>query len=158
MSDRSKKPAVNKQQLHAWRGYFETFETLRSLLASRLQSDSGISAGDYQVLLALSEAGTKTLRSSALADLIGWERSRLSHHLGRMEKRGLVSRRRCQADVHGVDVALTELGSETFHEAARPHLRAIQELFLAALTPEQLVQVEGITGALRGHLNLGPVK
>ncbi len=73
-----------------------------------------------------------------------------------MEKRGLVRRAPCPDDVHGIDVRLTDLGAESFQRGSRPHLRDVRELFVDALTPEQLAQVDEFTGALRRHLDLEP--
>nr|WP_179604779.1 MarR family winged helix-turn-helix transcriptional regulator [Leifsonia shinshuensis] len=143
-----------REQLRVWRNYIETAEVLRTRLDSRLQAESALSSGDYQVLLALTEAEGRTLRSSELAGLVGWERSRLSHHLGRMEKRGLIRREACSDDVHGVDVIATEAGATAFRAGSVPHLRAVRELFLDALTPAQLDAVDDLTGALRRHLGL----
>lgn len=145
-----------REQLRVWRDYVETAEVLRSRLTARLQADSELSSGDYQVLLALSEADGLTLRSSELAAGIGWERSRLSHHLGRMEKRKLLSRKACADVTHGVDVILTDTGAEAFRQASVPHLRAIRELFIDAFTPDQLESVDAQTVALRAHLQLDP--
>ncbi|MGM7678878.1 MarR family winged helix-turn-helix transcriptional regulator [Microbacterium sp. A94] len=147
-----------REQLRIWRDYIETANTLRARLDSRLQSESSLSAGDYQVLLALTEAPRRTLRSSELAALIGWERSRLSHHLGRMEKRRLIGRVPCVDDVHGVDVTATESGRAAFRTGSVPHLRAVRELFVEALTPQQLAHLDDISAALRRHLGVdGPV-
>ncbi|MCO6008911.1 MarR family transcriptional regulator [Actinoallomurus purpureus] len=140
------------EELRVWRDFIETAEALRSNLTSRLQSESALSPGDYAVLLALSEADGHRLRSSELAAGIGWERSRLSHHLGRMERRGLVRRQNCAADNRGAEVVLTAEGAEAFRRASIPHLRAVRELFIDALTPEQLTMVDEIAGALRAHL------
>jgi DNA-binding MarR family transcriptional regulator len=142
------------EQLRIWRNYIETAEELRSLFTARLQSESALSAGDYQVLLALSEADGRSLRSSDLAVAIAWERSRLSHHLGRMEGRGLIQRVPCAEDSRGADVVLTEEGSDAFRRSTVPHLRGIRELFVDALDPEQLAQVASTTDALRSHLGL----
>lgn len=141
-----------REQLRIWRDYIETANALRTRLGARLQSESSLSAGDYQVLLALSEAPQHTLRSSELATMIEWERSRLSHHLGRMEKRQLIRRVPCADDVHGVDVIATESGRDAFRTGSVPHLRAVRELFIDALTPEQFAHLDGISTALRRHL------
>ena len=143
-----------REQLRIWRDYIETANALRARLDSRLQSESSLSAGDYQVLLALTEAPQRTLRSSELAALIGWERSRLSHHLGRMEKRHLISRVACADDVHGVDVTVTESGRTAFRTGSVPHLRAVRELFVEALTAEQLAHLDEISDALGRHLGV----
>jgi DNA-binding MarR family transcriptional regulator len=140
-------------ELWTWREFIETVEALSWRLASRLQSESSLSQGDYQVLLALSEADGHRMRSSELAAVIGWERSRLSHHLGRMEKRGLVSRDPCAADGRGAEVVLAAHGSDCFRRATIPHLRAVRELFIDALTPEQLAAADDIAGTLRRHLD-----
>lgn len=156
MDERKRRAMPTREELRIWRNYVETAEALRTRLAGRLQSESALSSGDYQVLLALSEAERRTLRSSELAALIGWQRSRLSHHLGRMEKRGLIRRTTCADDPHGVEVLLTDVGAERFRHGSVPHLRAVHELFIDALTPEQLARVDDVTGALRRHLGLEP--
>lgn len=143
-----------REQLRIWRDYIETAQALSTRLGSRLQSESSLSTGDYQVLLALTEAPKHTLRSSELATLIGWERSRLSHHLGRMEKRHLIRRVPCADDVHGVDVTATESGRAAFRSGSVPHLRAVRELFIEALTPEQLAHLDTTSTALRRHLGV----
>ncbi|MEE6259361.1 MarR family winged helix-turn-helix transcriptional regulator [Plantactinospora sonchi] len=141
------------EQLRIWRDFIETTEALRSRLASRLQTESALSPGDYAVLLALSEAQDRRMRSSALATQIGWERSRLSHHLGRMERRGLIRREECVTDTRGAEVLLTPAGDEAFRRSTVPHLRAIRELFVDALTPEQLRAAGEIAVAFRDHLD-----
>jgi DNA-binding MarR family transcriptional regulator len=141
-----------RQQLATWRAFIETTEQLRSALAAQLQADSGLSPGDYAVLLALSEADRHRLRSSALATAIGWERSRLSHHLGRMERRELIDRQDCTSDNRGAEIVLTAAGRAAFRDASGPHLRAIRELFVDALTPEQLDEVADIAATLRANL------
>ncbi|MDI6100205.1 MarR family transcriptional regulator [Actinoplanes sp. NEAU-A12] len=105
------------------------------------------------MLLALSEAPDGRLRPSDLAATIGWERSRLSHHLGRMERRGLIRREDFAGDSRGAEVVLEEPGSAAFHGATVPHLTAVRELFVEALTPKQLDAATGISAALRKRLD-----
>jgi DNA-binding MarR family transcriptional regulator len=142
------------EQLRVWRAYIETAEALRARLARRLQDEASLSAGDYEVLLGLSEAASHRLRSSELAARVGWERSRLSHHLGRMQERGLIHREECAEDGRGADVVLSEAGAKAFRAGSIPHLLAVRELFLDAFTSDQLTQLEGLTAWLRGHLGL----
>jgi DNA-binding MarR family transcriptional regulator len=144
------------EQLRVWRDFIETAEVLRSRLSSRLQSESAMSTGDYGVLLALSEAEGHRLRSSDLAASIGWERSRLSHHLGRMEKRELVRREECATDSRGADVVLTDTGAQAFRAASIPHLKAIRELFVDALSPEQLEAAGDLAATLSTHIGRAP--
>ncbi|MGW2621218.1 MarR family winged helix-turn-helix transcriptional regulator [Micromonospora taraxaci] len=144
------------EELRIWRTFIETTAALSSRLESRLQGDSSLSTGDYAVLLALSEAEGQSMRSSELAAHIGWERSRLSHHLGRMERRGLIRRQECATVPRGAEVLLTQTGAEAFGGATFPHLRAIRELFVDALTPDQIVAAGEIATALQRNLDALP--
>lgn len=144
-----------KEQVRVWRAYIETAEALRARLARRLQDEASLSVGDYEVLLQLSESDTHRFRSSELAARVGWERSRLSHHLGRMEERGLIRREACPEDGRGAEVVLTEAGAKAFRAGSIPHLLAVRKLFLDAFTAEQLAELDALTEALRGHLGLG---
>ena len=139
-------------ELRTWRGFIETTQALNARLSARLHEESALSPGDYAVLLALSEADGRRLRSSELADAVGWERSRLSHHIRRMEGRDLIRRDDCAVDYRGAEVVLTDHGAQAFRSASVPHLRAVRELFVDALTPTQLSQVEEITEVLRTRL------
>lgn len=138
-------------ELAIWRSLLDTTTVLRRVLSAEMQ-ESGLSPADYQVLLALREAAG-TLRSSELAAACDWERSRLSHHLSRMERRGLIRRDNCATDSRGAEVSLTEHGARMFQRATVPHLRAIKLYFADALTPEQLAALGGILQAVQGHLH-----
>lgn len=139
-------------ELAIWRSLVDTTAELRRILGAQLQQ-SGLSAADYQVLLALSEADGRWLRSSELAATIDWERSRLSHHLGRMERRGLIRRDDCATDSRGAEVSLTGDGAVVFRRAAAPHMRAIKKCFADALTLEQFDALADILQALQNHLH-----
>lgn len=149
----SARRSPSAHELRVWRAFTETSERLRAELGSRLQSESELSNGDYAVLLALSEADGKRMRSSDLATQVEWERSRLSHHLGRMETRALVTREKCSTDNRGADIVLTAEGASLFRKASAPHLHAVQQLFVDALTPELIDQIDGITQALQRQLS-----
>lgn len=139
-------------ELAAWREYIEAADEMKRAVSSAMQDQSGISSGDYSVLLALSEAEGHRLRSSALADDIGWERSRLSHHLGRMEKRGLVGRDRCGDDNRGAWIAITPEGSRVFRTASAAHFRVIRSVFVEALDDGELEAIRTASAALRRHV------
>ncbi|HEV7743070.1 MAG TPA: MarR family transcriptional regulator [Pseudolysinimonas sp.] len=151
-SRRSPTPA----ELRTWRTFIEVSEDLRAVMSRRLQDDSGLSTGDYSVLLALSEQPGHRIRSSELAEQVGWERSRLSHHLGRMEGRGLIAREDCATDSRGAEIVLTAAGADAFRRSNGPHLHAIREQFLDALTPQQLAALDDAMLAVRAHRPVNP--
>jgi DNA-binding MarR family transcriptional regulator len=144
---------MTAEELAIWRALVDTTAELRRILGARLLQETNLSPADYQVLLALSEASGRRLRSSELAASIDWERSRLSHHLGRMERRGLVRRDDCATDSRGAEVSLTDDGARLFRAATAPHARAVKKHFADALTPEQFAALADILRALRNHLH-----
>jgi DNA-binding MarR family transcriptional regulator len=143
---------MTPRELRTWRALLDTTADLRRRLGAQLQ-ETDLSPADYTVLLALSEAEGRRLRSSQLAATIDWERSRLSHHLGRMEQRGLVQRDDCRTDGRGTAISLTPEGAHAFRRASAPHLRAIKRHFADALTAEQIDALSEILDSLRRHLD-----
>ena len=142
---------LTDRELAVWRSLLDTTAELRRLLAAELQQVE-LSPGDYAVLLALTEAPERELRSSEIADAIDWERSRVSHHLGRMERRGLIQRTDCPGDNRGALVVLTDDGYQAIRRASGPHLRAVKRLFADALDPAQIDDLGGVLTSLRDHL------
>lgn len=140
-------------ELRAWRGLIEITPLLRRRLDKMLLADSGLTGSDYPVLVALHERGGRTARSTELAELIGWEQSRLSHHLARMERRGLIRRSRHQADSRMAEVHLTEQGRDLFLAAAKGHSRAVRTHFADVLTVPQMELLAQIMGTLKQHLD-----
>ena len=143
---------MTSAELATWRALLDTTGELRRVLGAELQ-ETGLSPADYQVLLALSEAHGKRMRSSELARTIDWERSRLSHHLGRMEKRRLIRRDDCAIDSRGAEVSLTAEGARAFSRATAPHMRSLKRHFADALTPAQFAALANILRSLQNHLH-----
>src|SRR5438067_13768696 len=149
------RPAARRQmtsaELATWRSLLDTTGEVRRVLGAELQ-ETNLSPADYQVLLALTEADGKQMRSSELARTIDWERSRLSHHLGRIERRRLIRRDNCATDSRGAEIALTAEGARVFRRATAPHMRSVKRHFADALTPEQFAALGDILRSLERHL------
>src|SRR4051812_43668086 len=92
---------LDEREQRAWRSLMTMHAGLSEHLERQLRTRNGMSDADYQVLAHLSEAPDGRLRSFALGNAMRWEKSRLSQHLTRMEKRGLVRRERCSDDQRG---------------------------------------------------------
>ena len=129
---------LSDREQRAWRSFMSMQARLRGNLARQLQRDSGLSDADYEILVNLSEAPGQRLRAYQLGESTNWEKSRLSHHLTRMERRGLVRRERCAEDPRYADVILTPDGRTAIEEAAPRHVANVREWFVDVLTPEQL--------------------
>ncbi|WAL69735.1 MarR family transcriptional regulator [Amycolatopsis cynarae] len=111
---------------------------LTARLNRQLQADSELSYSDFAVLVALTDVPDGRVRIFELARELQWEKSRLSHHLARMQKRGLVAREECRSDARGAFVVLTSAGSEAIEGAAPKHVETVRRLVFDALTPEQV--------------------
>ena len=146
---------MTSAEMATWRSLIDTTGELRRRLTAQLAAESGLSPGDYAVLLALSEADGRRMRSSELAAAIDWERSRLSHHLARMERRGLITRVECATDSRGAEVLLSEDGARVFRASTAPHMRAVKRHFGDALSPAQFEALADILATLRSHLAAG---
>jgi DNA-binding MarR family transcriptional regulator len=144
--------SMTSAELATWRALLDTTGELRRVLGAELQETS-LSPADYQVLLALSEARGKRMRSSELARTIDWQRSRLSHHLGRMETRQLIRRDDCAIDNRGAEISLTAEGARAFRRATAPHMRSIKRHFADALTLEQFEALANILRSLQNHIH-----
>jgi DNA-binding MarR family transcriptional regulator len=143
---------LDESQQQAWRGYLQMQSRLSARLNRQLQTDSDLSLADFDVLVALTDQPEDRLRVSELARALQWEKSRLSHHVGRMERRGLVAREECAADGRGAFVVLTTEGRRTIEAAAPPHVAAVRRLVFDHLTPEQVATLDTIARDVLGRL------
>jgi DNA-binding MarR family transcriptional regulator len=104
-----------------------------------LQADSNLSLPDYDVLNALRYAPGGRMRITALAARIGWERSRLSHHARRLQKRGLLECRTAPADRRATEITLTDPGWDEIRRASSGHIDLVRQLFFEGL-PDELLE------------------
>ncbi|WP_370966195.1 MarR family winged helix-turn-helix transcriptional regulator [Amycolatopsis sp. cg9] len=125
----------------AWYAYMKVHLRLDYELNRQLRADSGLSLADYHVLVALTSEPGGRMRVTDLAIRIGWERSRLSHHLKRMRDRGLVGTETAAEDRRGTEVALTETGWESLRQAAPDHVGFVRQAVLDALEPGEQAQL-----------------
>lgn len=143
---------LNEQEQRAWRSLRVMEEGLTEFIDRQLRTRCGLSHADYQVLAHLSETQEGRLRSFALGALLRWEKSRLSQHLGRMERRGLVTRERCHTDQRGAVVVITPKGDELIRAAAPLHVADVRNAFIDHLTKTELRTLTAIGDKIRARL------
>jgi DNA-binding MarR family transcriptional regulator len=105
----------------------------------QLQADSNLSLPDFDVLNALRYAPRGQTQITELAARIGWERSRLSHHLRRLKRRGLVELRQAASDRRATEITLTETGWDEITSASYGHVELVRQLFLDGV-PDGLLE------------------
>lgn len=144
---------LSAPEQHAWRGLLQMTTRLEAQLNRELQATSGLSLADYEVLVPLSEAPQGRRRVFQLASDLGWERSRLSHHLTRMQRRGLITREDCDADRRGAFVVLTDAGRSAIEEAAPAHVGTVRRLVFDGLSGEQVSSLQAVTESVLRRLD-----
>jgi DNA-binding MarR family transcriptional regulator len=135
-----------------WRDYLRMNGMLMAELNRQSQAEFGLSGPDYAVLVELTDRPDARVRVSELGRALQWEKSRLSHHLVRMQQRGFVSRADCPEDARGSFVVLTQKGRDAIEQAAPRHVAAVRTLFLDNLTPEQITTLGAIADQVLPHL------
>ena len=124
---------TTEAEMELWRSFYVMRRQLELTLERRLQADAGISSPDYEILIALNNSPSKRLRAGQIGDLIGWEKSRVSHQITRMEQRELVKREECGDDARGVWVVLTNDGANAVLNAATDRADAVRQYFFDVL-------------------------
>ena len=147
---------LDEQEDRAWRGYRRMRRLLDLELARELMQDAGLSEPDYDVLSDLSETPEQRLRLSELADRMLWSRSRLSHHISRMQQRGLVTREECATDGRGSVVVLPPAGRQAVEAAAPGHVAAVRRHLIDRLTPAEVSALGTLSQRVIDHLTARP--
>jgi len=142
---------LTDEEQQAWRATVQ----LSQLLLRQLDRDLipyGLNSRDYEILVALSEVPDHRLRMTDLADATSQSRSRLSHQITRMEKRGLVRRDGCEGDKRGTFAVLTKAGFETIERVAPHHVETVRRHYIDRLTPQQLEEIRAILQPIVDYL------
>ncbi len=127
---------LDEREWALWRSFALMSRQLWNRVEQRLQADAGISAADFEILHALSTAENKRVRVGSLGDMLMWEKSRISHQVSRMEKRGLVERVVCEEDLRGTWVGLTAEGTQVLEPALLVFATAVREAYTSRITPD----------------------
>lgn len=142
---------LSDEEQTVWRRWLRVNAQLTAALQRDLQED-GVSLPDFEVLVLLTDAPDGRVRVSDLAGGLEWERSRVSHHVTRMEKRGLVRREDCPSDRRGAFVAVTPEGRQAIEEVAPSHVVTVRRLFFDPLDESDVADVGAALGKLEARL------
>jgi DNA-binding MarR family transcriptional regulator len=143
---------LDERQQRLWQAYLHLNQRLYAALEEQLLRESGLSGADYRVLVPLSEAPDGLLRARELGTEIGWDRSRLSHHVNRMEKRGLVVREECAEDGRGLMIRLTDAGRAAIEGAAPLNVESVHRYFFDLVSPEELDTLTAVFDRMLANL------
>ena len=128
---------LNDEEQALWRLILAGMRKIDRVMDETLLATSDLSSSEFAVLVPLSEAENQSLRLRDLCASLDWDRSRTSHQITRMERRGLVTKRRSEGDARGVVVSLTDDGMRRLEAAAPEHVESVRRLVFDHMTPEQ---------------------
>ncbi|NHU85069.1 MarR family transcriptional regulator [Kocuria sp. JC486] len=143
---------LTEQEQRTWRNFLFGARSLLRGIDRQLLRDSDLSGAEYDVLVPLSESPSGRMRSRDLLEFLGWERSRLSHLLTRMSRRGLVARLPCPDDARGLDVLITPKGTQAIESAAPAHLAMVRAVLMDELTDEEAAAINSINAKMTARL------
>jgi DNA-binding MarR family transcriptional regulator len=126
---------LTERELGAWRGFLRTHARLWRDLEASLLARHGLSLNAYDVLVLLDEAPGGTRRMSELSAAVLMTSGGFTRLADRLERAGLILRRRCDTDARGFDVALTGAGRQLLEGARATHRADVRERFLERLSP-----------------------
>ena len=142
-------PWLDDDEQTLWRTMMDAAKAVERAMDTRLLATEEISSADFSVLVQLSEAEGGTVRMRELCEALRWDRSRMSHQITRMARRGLVNKLRCANDSRGIDVELTAHGRDVIERAAPDHVRMIRRIVFDELDAVPGLDRDAALAALR---------
>ena len=136
----------------AWRAFHKIGTSLLPHLGRQITNHSGISGAEYVVLVSLSELTEPNVNLNRLAQGLGWEISRMSHQISRMEVAGLVKKTKNLADSRRFDVSITARGRKIAEAAIPLQSKEINHCFSEVLTQSQMKALIEISEAISNHM------
>ena len=136
----------------AWRAFHKIGTSLLPHLGRQITNHSGISGAEYVVLVALSELPAASINLNRLATSLGWEISRMSHQISRMDEAGLVKKAKNLEDSRCFDVSITAKGRKIAEAAIPLQSQEINHCFSEVLTQAQMKSLIEISEAISSHM------
>ncbi|WP_026453733.1 MarR family winged helix-turn-helix transcriptional regulator [Saccharomonospora iraqiensis] len=129
---------LDEREMAAWMAFLEASHLVTRRVEQRLREQADLSHPQYEILVRLADAPDGEMRMSQLAEEIVTSKSGLTYQIARLEKAGLVRRRRCPEDDRGINAVLTEQGRRTLAETAPDHVALVRSSLIDLLDADQL--------------------
>ena len=142
---------LSPAEMAAWRTYIETYADLNAAIERDL-ADHGLTLGDYQVLVYLSETDGRSMRMCDLAEMLQLSPSGLTRRLDGLVSAGYVVREPSSDDRRVMLGRLTEAGFEKLRTAAPDHVESVRRHIFDHLDDEQVAALASIFQAIRKGL------
>jgi DNA-binding MarR family transcriptional regulator len=146
---------LSASEMRAWRNFIESVNTMTPALEGDLVP-FGLTLGDYEVLVRLSEAEDQRLRMCDLAGVLQLSPSGLTRRLDGLVSAGLVERVANSSDRRVMFAALTAAGRAKLADAAPDHVASVRKRFFKGLTRDQIRELGDIFETVRSNLTACP--
>lgn len=137
---------LSPRELRIWHAFLSMGEDVLERVGNDIARATGLSGPEFGVLSRLAAFGKGSMRQQQLATVMGWEKSRLSHQLSRMQERKLIERR--TGETRATYVALTDIGREKLEAALPVRAESVRRNLLSRLTPEQIDTIIRVSNLL----------
>lgn len=145
---------LTARELDAWRSYIETTADLSSALEADL-NETGLTLGDYQVLVFLSEADDRAMRMCDLAANLQLSPSGLTRRLDGLVRNGYVDRLPSSVDRRVMLAVITEAGAAKLAGAYPVHLASVRTHIIDRLEPADVDSFGRIFSTIQAGLRAG---
>jgi DNA-binding MarR family transcriptional regulator len=135
---------LDDRQQGVWRRLIGTHARLLARLDQELQAAEGLSLGDFEVLVVLSEAPQRALRMADLATGVALSPSGLTRRIDGLVRAGLVRREACPSDRRGSFAVLTPYGRARLEQAAVTHVEGARRYVIDALGDVGVTRLGGV--------------
>ena len=137
-----------RQRLEAWVSFLRAHAAITRQLNADLLNEHGLTLNDYEVLLHLSHADGGRLRRVDLAERVILTASGITRLLEGLERAGLVMKENCASDARVTYAKITPAGTAKLREAAKTHLRGVDELFVGRYSESELTTLADLLSRL----------
>jgi DNA-binding MarR family transcriptional regulator len=138
--------SLSPGELRIWHAFLAMGEDVLERVGRDISQATGLSGPEFGVLSRLAAFGKEGLRQQELATVMGWEKSRLSHQLSRMQKRKLVERR--TGEDRATLIVLTRTGREKLGLALPIRGESVRRNLLSRLSAGQIETIVRVSNLL----------
>lgn len=135
-----------------WQMLVATFRSVERNIERGLRARTGLTFGDFTVLIALSETVDGVMHVDDLCDRLKWNHPRALLHTSRMEKKGVISVEDPGADPDSdYTVALTGVGRHVFAEAAPGYVATVRSEVFEQLSDGDVAEMSRCFRTILDH-------
>lgn len=131
-----KEELLSPREVELWHAIKVIGQMALSVVGLKIEAQTSLSGADFGVLSRLEDLGNGEMSQRGLSQSLGWEKSRLSHHLKRMEKRGLIKRYPASFST-GVSVMIEPAGKEAIALARPIHAAIVRKYVLQHVNADE---------------------